>query len=193
MMRVFVVWLLMVCALRPSAAFADEFMNQDWELNPALSNVYMQSVKKNQLFETHQFTTVEGSVSKHGEAIVKIELKSLQTGHDLRDVRMRFLLFEVFKFPYAEIVATLDRSKLKELATKTRIAYPLKFKLFLHGIVSEIEAPVWVTRIGDTSVSVSTIKPIIITAKKFWAGWRYRQAQRSGRWHSDCCSVFHYV
>ncbi len=158
---------LIAGVMRPGSTQAQDFMSQEWVLNPSLSNVYMQSVKKNAIFETHQFTAVEGTVTKDGEAKIKIELNSLDTNHDLRNTRMRFLLFETFKFPFAEISAKLDKSALAALSTKTRVTYPLKFTLNMHGITKELEAPVWVTRIGSTSVSVATVKPIIVTAKSF--------------------------
>ena len=37
----------------------------------------------------------------------------------------------------------------------------------MHGIEQEMTTPVWVTRISDTSVSVATIMPIIVTAESF--------------------------
>lgn len=165
--RLLFVLALVAAAVSPGKATAQDFMSQEWVLNPGLSNVYMQSVKKNAIFETHQFTAVEGAVGENGEATIKIELNSLDTNHDLRNTRMRFLLFETYKFPFAEISAKLDKTKLAALATKTRITYPLTFTLNMHGITKDLEAPVWVTRIGNTSVSVATVKPIIVSAKTF--------------------------
>jgi OOP family OmpA-OmpF porin len=165
--RIWFLLALFAVVVCPGRVDAQDFMSQEWVLNPSLSNVYMQSVKKNAIFETHQFTAVEGNVSKDGDATIKIELNSLDTSHDLRNTRMRFLLFETFKFPFAEISAKLEKSKLQALSDTTRIAYPLKFTLNMHGIKKEIEAPVWVTRIGNTSVSVATVKPIIVSAKTF--------------------------
>ena len=167
MIRLLFVLAVIASAMTPGSTSAQDFMSQEWVLNPDLSNVYMQSVKKNAIFETHQFESVEGNVSKDGEAKVRIDLNSLETNHDLRNTRMRFLLFETYKFPYAEISATLDKSKMQALATKTRMTYPLKFTLSLHGITKEILTLVWVTRISDTTLSVSTVKPIIVTAESF--------------------------
>lgn len=165
--RVCLALALIVSAAELRSAQAQDFLSQDWVLNPGVSNVYMQTVKANEKFETHQFTAVEGSITKNADAKVKIELASIETGADLRNVRMRFLLFEVYKFPYAEISAKLDKSKLQALATETRVRYPLKFTLSMHGIVKDIETLVWVTRINDTTVSVATIQPIIVTAESF--------------------------
>jgi outer membrane protein OmpA-like peptidoglycan-associated protein/polyisoprenoid-binding protein YceI len=165
--RVCLVIALFATAMGAGKARAQDFLNQEWVLNPRLSNVYMQTVKNNAVFETLQFTAVEGNVSKNAEVTVKIELNSIETGTDVRNVRMRFLLFETYKFPYAEISAKLDKVKLKALATETRLSYPLTFTVGMHGVVKEFKSVVWVTRISDTAVSVSTIEPIIVTAESF--------------------------
>jgi OmpA-OmpF porin, OOP family len=139
---------------------------QEWLLNSSASHFYMQTAKAAAIMETHQFTGLEGRVSKDGDASVKIDLTSVASGVDVRDVRMRFLLFETYKFPNAEITAKVDMSKLQELMT-ARVMYPMKFTLTMHGVTKEIEAPVYVTRISDKSVSIATAKPIIITAESF--------------------------
>lgn len=140
---------------------------QTWLLNASASHFYMQTAKNNATVENQQFTGLDGSISKDGDASVKIELISVASGIDVRDVRMRFLLFETFKFPQAEITAKLDMAKLQELVSTTRMTYPLRFKLNLHGIEREMEAPVYVTRLGDKSVAVTSAQPIIVTAESF--------------------------
>lgn len=140
---------------------------QDWLLNHEASRFYMQTAKANAVIENHRFTGLEGGVSREGDALVKIDLTSVASGIDVRDVRMRFLLFETFKFPHAEISAKLDMRQLQEVLGKRRIAYPLKIKVNLHGMVQEIETPVTVTLIGDKSVAVTSAQPIIVTADQF--------------------------
>jgi OOP family OmpA-OmpF porin len=140
---------------------------QEWLLNSNASRFYMQTVKANSIFETHQFNSLDGKISPDGTARVQIDLTSVVSGIDVRDVRMRFLLFETYKFPNAEVTAKLDMPKLQELRTATRISYPLRFTLRLHGMEQEIETPVNVTRISDKSVAVATATPIIITADSF--------------------------
>jgi OOP family OmpA-OmpF porin len=154
--------LLAVLAFVPGGAHA-----QEWLLNASASRFYMQTLKANAIFEVHQFTGLDGTVSKDGDTNVKIDLISVLSGVDVRDVRMRFLLFETYKFPHAEVTAKLDMGRLQELLTTGRITYPLKFKLNLHGFTQDFEAPVTVTRISDKSVSVATIKPIVVTADAF--------------------------
>jgi OOP family OmpA-OmpF porin len=154
--------LLAVLAFAPGSAQA-----QEWLLNASASRFYMQTLKASSVFEVHQFTGLDGTVNKDGDAAVKIDLTSVLSGVDVRDVRMRFLLFETYKFPSAEVTTKLDMGKLQELLTTGRITYPLKFKLNLHGFTQEIEAPVTVTRISDKSVSVATIKPLVVSADAF--------------------------
>ncbi len=159
--------LMAAAAMGSGNANAQDFLSSEWLLNPSLSTVYMQTAKANAIIETHQFTAVEGSVSKDGEATVKIDLASIETGVDVRDVRLRFLLFEAFKFPRAEISARLDKGKLQALSTETRVSYPLKLTVSMHGVTKDQETLVWVTRLNNNTVSVATAKPIIVTAESF--------------------------
>src|SRR5581483_8511759 len=140
---------LALVAATPRAAAAQDYLNQDWVLDPARSHIYMQTEKLDKVIERDQFTGVEGSVSKDGLASIKIDLGTLDTGIDLRNVRMRFLLFETFKFPSAQITAQLDKAKLLALSSTKPVNYPLKLKVGMHGLEREIETAVWITRTGD--------------------------------------------
>src|SRR5205814_3092554 len=122
---------LLAAALACGNARAQDLLSQEWLLDPALSTVYMQTVKANSTFETHQFTVVEGSISSSGDASVRIDLGSIRSGIDIRDTRMRFQLFETFKFPNAQVNAKLDKAKLRALSSQTRINYPLSLSLSL--------------------------------------------------------------
>jgi OmpA-OmpF porin, OOP family len=148
-------------------AGAQDVRARGWLLNSSASHFYMQTVKANSIFEVHQFTGLNGSISKDGDATVKIDLTSVSSGIDLRDVRMRFLLFETYRFPYAEITAKLDMAAFQVLLTTTRITYPLKVTVALHGVTQDIDAPVTITRLGDQSISVASVKPIIVRTDAF--------------------------
>ena len=180
----------LAAAAKPPASAPADFFSQGWRLNPRLSHIYMQSVKKNLIFETHKFAVMEGKISKDGKASIIIELASLQTGVDLRDVRMRFLLFETFKFPNAEVTATLDKAALQDLLIKNRLATTLRFILKLHGVEKEIEAPVVITRIIDNAVSSRDGQTDHHSGSRFRTDRRHRQAGRGGRRIPHCSSGF---
>src|SRR4051794_12551850 len=75
----------------------------NWTLDPAASVITYQSVKKNTIVETNKIRNITGTLSAAGDAKVKFDLNSVDTGVDLRNVRMRFLFFETFKYPTAEL------------------------------------------------------------------------------------------
>ncbi|HEY4406479.1 MAG TPA: flagellar motor protein MotB, partial [Xanthobacteraceae bacterium] len=105
-----IVALVAIAGLRTAGAQA--VTDRDWVLDPRQSHLYLQTEKGEGIVEKHEFTAITGNVSRSGDAMLKIDLATLETGIDLRNVRMRFLLFETFKFPSAEITAKLDKSKL---------------------------------------------------------------------------------
>jgi OOP family OmpA-OmpF porin len=158
---------MLALVIGPTRADAQAFLNEDWVLDPAQSNVYMQTEKLEHKIEKHRFTSLEGNVSKNGDASIKIDLNSIDTGVDLRNVRMRFLLFETFKYPYAVITAKIDRSKLSDLTSQSRISYVLRAHVDMHGIVKDLDIPVEIGRVNDNTISVSTIEPVQVSGETF--------------------------
>ena len=57
---------------------------QEWLLNSGASRFYMQTVKASSIFEVHQFSGLDGSISNSGDANVKIDLTSVASGIDVR-------------------------------------------------------------------------------------------------------------
>jgi OOP family OmpA-OmpF porin len=140
---------------------------QQWVLNGSASHFYMQTSKAESVTEIHQFTGLTGTIDGAGNADVKIDLTSVSSGVDVRDVRMRFLLFETYKFPNAEVTAKIDMSKLQDLTSQIRDTYPLHFTVAMHGMSKDFDAQVYVTRLSDQSVSVATAKPIVVKTDDF--------------------------
>ena len=162
--------LIALCIAAPPADAKTDFLNQRWYLNPEASYLTVQSVKKNAILETHRFTNFAGSITPDGKAEIKIDLASIETGVDIRNVRMRFLLFETYKFPAARITAEIPPEKMRLLETKKRIVYPLTFTLDLHGLTKSFSADAIVSRSYDNAVSVTTTAPIIVKAADFGMG-----------------------
>jgi outer membrane protein OmpA-like peptidoglycan-associated protein/polyisoprenoid-binding protein YceI len=166
-MRIRLALVILAAIVGTRSADAQDILNQDWILDPSRSHVYMQTEKREGIIEKHQFTAVEGNIGRDGNATVRIDLNSIDTGIDLRNVRMRFLLFETYKFPYAEITAKLDKAKLQELTTRSRITYPLTLRVNMHGIINEMQTLVSIARTGNATVEVATIDPLPVTAESF--------------------------
>src|ERR1700760_2686071 len=86
------VWFLAASVVEADAA-------SPWTLDPASSSLKYQSVKKITVIETNQIRNLSGTIQPDGSASVSIDLNSVETGIDIRNVRMRFLFFETFKYP----------------------------------------------------------------------------------------------
>ena len=108
---------LILCLGLPLTARAqDNPFAGGWVLNSASSTFGFQSVKNDTKVEQNTFATLSGTIADDGTAEVRIALDSIDTKVDLRNVRMRFLFFETFKFPQSTITARLDPALIADLA-----------------------------------------------------------------------------
>lgn len=139
----------------------------NWTLDPANSTLTYQSVKKNTIVETNKIRNISGTLGADGAAKVKFDLDSVDTGIDLRNVRMRFLFFETYKFPSAELTAKVDPAAFADLATKRRVKMALPFRLSLHGVEKDLLANVVVTMVTDSMVSVASEAPVAVHVEDF--------------------------
>lgn len=152
-----------LCALG-SASAQGEFAG-GWKLDPAASSLKFQSVKNETVVESSKFATLSGEIDESGEATVRIALDSVDTGIDLRNVRMRFLFFETFMFPEAVVTLSLSPDMVADLPARRRKALTVPYTLDLHGVTKEYEAEIVATLITDDMVSVASTTPISIAAK----------------------------
>ncbi|MBZ9942443.1 OmpA family protein [Mesorhizobium sp. BR1-1-13] len=139
----------------------------NWTLDPTASVLTYQSVKKNTIVETNKIRNISGSLTSDGDAKITFDLNSVDTGVDLRNVRMRFLFFETFKFPTAELTAKVDPAAFADLPTKRRMKAVLPFRLNMHGVDKDLEANVVVTMVSDNMVSVASEAPVAVHVEDF--------------------------
>ncbi len=138
-----------------------------WTLQPNMSNLTFQSVKKQTVVESSSFATLEGSIADNGTTTVSVLLDSVDTKVDLRNVRMRFLFFETFKFPSAVISTNIDPALLNDLREVRRKTVPLSYTIDLHGVSKTYDAEVAVTLLGEDLVSVASKTPISVAVDDF--------------------------
>ncbi|MEO6301052.1 MAG: OmpA family protein [Paracoccaceae bacterium] len=138
-----------------------------WKLAPEASTLGFQSVKNETKVEASSFATFSGTISDTGDAAVKVALDSVDTKIDLRNVRMRFLFFETFKFPEAIITAHIDPAMIADLPTKRRMTITMPYTLDLHGVKMERTSDVSVTLIDDNTVAVASVAAIPVNTSDF--------------------------
>ncbi|MXO64195.1 YceI family protein [Altericroceibacterium endophyticum] len=142
-------------------------LDGSWTLQNDQSRLSFMSVKNGAIIESHKFTDLSGTVSDSGVAEVTIDLGSVATNIDARDQRMRDILFQVDQFPDAVVTAQIDPAQFKALKPGESQTETIPAALDLHGTKADLNADVEVTRIGDDTVRVETVTPIMVNAADF--------------------------
>ena len=138
-----------------------------WELDNERSSISFLSVKNSSIAEAHTFSSVVGFIGTDGKVQVGIDLDSVQTLIDIRDERMRQLLFETAKFPAANITAQIDEGVLSAVIEGGTVTGDVPVTLSLHGFEKELKAPVAVIGEPDGPIRVLSTRPIVINAADF--------------------------
>lgn len=141
-------------------------LHADWVLNPEHSLVSYVSIKNGSLAENNFFERVSGSVSAEGDAQVVIDLTSVETGVDIRNDRVRRLLFEVANFATATVTAKVPVNLANSpLGYRDRLDVGLR--VTSHGETHSYPVMMEVIRISTESLVVHTVSPVLINAEDF--------------------------
>lgn len=130
-----------------------------WVLDGDASTVVFGSVKKDTVGETHHFSGLAGTVSADGEVSVEIDLGSVETWIEKRNVRMIEHVF--MDAPTATLSTTIDMSKLADLAVGGIQEVDIAGTLSLGAVSTHIEATMIAVRLSETRV-------MILTAEMIW-------------------------
>lgn len=157
--------LSLLCA--PAMAQSEGPFGAGWQLDAESSRIGFQSIKNQTKVEQSSFAQLSGMIDSNGSAEIRIALDSVDTKVDLRNVRMRFLFFESFKFPEAVVKTRLSPRLVDELRVERRKVITLPVTLDLHGVTQSLEAKLAVTLLDDARVAVATYEPISIDLAAF--------------------------
>jgi len=155
--------LLAGCAQEP----AETPLDGAWVLDGDRSQVAFVTVKAGQVAEVHHFGSLSGSVSPDGVAQLDIDLASVETNVDIRNERMRDILFQVADFPEAQVTISLDPAQFADLSVGEATTTSVEATLDLHGVSNAMPADLVVTRIGDDLVKVETAQPLVVAAGSY--------------------------
>jgi outer membrane protein OmpA-like peptidoglycan-associated protein len=163
--RILAVALLCLAAL-PSVAQDGPFA-PGWDLDPTRSNLKFQSIKNSTKVESSSFEAFGGGIEPDGQATVRVALDSVNTLVDLRNVRMRFLFFETFRYPEATVSLTLTPEMVEDLPALRRKTLTVPYIFDLHGVQKHMETAITVTLLTDDLISVASAAPISIGVEDF--------------------------
>jgi len=125
----------------------------DWTLDGGMSKIAFGSVKNEYNGESHVFTGLSGGV-KDGMADITIDLTSVDTRIDIRNERMGEHVFK--GMATASLTAEMDMTAMEGLAPGDGMMVELDATLTLLGEEVPVFAPVFVTRVGDDKVMVTS-------------------------------------
>lgn len=141
-----------------------------WELDTTRSSVNFISIKNASVAEVHSFGSVLGYIGADGAVQLDIGLDSVATLIEVRDERMRELLFETAAFPTARMTARVEAGILAMVEEGGTVMTDLPVTLSLHGLEQVLSVPVVVIGEGNGSLQVFTPHPVIINAADFGLG-----------------------
>lgn len=139
-----------------------------WKLETENSTFNFISVKKGSVVEVHKFTKLTGDISELGAVSLSIDLSSVDTNIEIRDERIKSMLFEIGIFiPRATFSATISEELLTSLKVGESMPYVLEGFIDLHGVNSEISVETVIVRQAERKIMVMTAKPFVIKASEF--------------------------
>ena len=138
-----------------------------WTLDSDSSAISYVTIKNTDTAEPNLLTGLSGSVSDDGQAAVEVSLSSVETFIDIRNERMRDILFRVADFPVATVNASLDMDTLEALAPNTTTETEFEVSIAANGEETSYDAMAFVTRVGEDRVLVNSKAPIIVYVEDF--------------------------
>jgi len=155
-----------ICLIAISPLLMVNAAQAHWSLDNDESQLSFVTVKADNVAEAHTFETLTGSIDDDGSIEISIELASVNTMIDIRNERMRTMLFDTAMFPNATISAKVDLDAIIAMAPGTSDTQSIEFSLELHGASNSYTTDVMITR-STHGVIATTLKPVIVSADTF--------------------------
>lgn len=136
-------------------------------LNGSDSTLHFVSTKNTHIIETHHFDTLSGFISESGVATLVIDLNSVESNIDIRNERMKNLLFETGTFSEARVTLPVNIDDLNIMAIGTTGTQTIVADVSLHGVTSSVTTDVVITKLSDSTLLVENVSPLLIQASMF--------------------------
>ncbi|MEN0035463.1 MAG: DUF1592 domain-containing protein [Cellvibrio sp.] len=142
-----------------------------WLVDGTNSTFHFVTVKKNaagvETPENITFSQLQGTVATNGQAVLTIPLASISSGVDLRNTRLKEILFESQYLPSLHFTTQLDLVAIDAMAAGSIKVQSVTGNLVLHGVVKSVVFDALVVKHANNSVSFSPRKPIAINSADF--------------------------
>lgn len=152
--------LLTLCAMCTGSLTA----HADWQLINADSQLSFVSIKATHIAERHSFSRLSGRIEESGRAHLTVDLGSVNTGIEIRDQRMRDLLFNIVEIPNAKFTTDLNVNAANALRAGEQTNLLVQGELRVNKLSVDIETELSVVRLAENRVIVSTKTPMLLNA-----------------------------
>jgi len=148
-------------SLFSSAAYAD------WILDAENSNISYGTVKNDMIGENNTFKTISGHLNNDGQIDIEIDLSSIDTLIEIRDGRMRDIVFKVSENATAKLSGQMDLKVYDNQEIGTSRIIETTVSLELVGQKLEHDVKLLVTRLAKNKVMVTPHGVMFIDADDY--------------------------
>ncbi|MCC3862019.1 YceI family protein [Pseudemcibacter aquimaris] len=127
----------------------------DWKLVEGSSNLSYGTIKNSMIGENNTFKKVSGSLNDDGHIDITIDLSSVDTQIELRDQRMRDIVFKVAENASAKLTGDMNLQAHNDQEIGTSKMVEATIGLELVGEKIEHDVTLMVTRLAENKVLVT--------------------------------------
>jgi polyisoprenoid-binding protein YceI len=143
-----------------------------WAIDGAQSSLNFVTTKAGQagvggIGEVQSFKRFTGGLDSAGQIKLVIDLASVDTGVEIRNERLRTMLWNIKATPQATFVAKLSADDLTKLASDTASDIDVAGQLELAGQIKPVNAKLCAMRISGGKIMVTTRAPIIVNSNDY--------------------------
>ncbi len=144
-----------------SQAFAE------WTLDAANSNISYGTIKNSMIGESNTFKTISGTIDDNGHINIDIALATVDTQLELRDQRMRDIVFKVAENASAKLSGDMNLEAHQDQEIGTSRVIEATIGLELVGEKLEHDVMLVVTRLAENKVMVTPHGVMFIDADEY--------------------------
>ena len=131
-----------------------------WQLDTTKSQITYISTKNGDIQEHNTLRFLSGSIDANKQVKLVIDLNSIDTNIQIRDERMRDLLFETEQYPTATVTADIEDN----LPLMT--PYPISYTLHMKDQGQVFQNPVMIHS-GGAEMMITSAEPVTVSAASF--------------------------
>lgn len=139
----------------------------DWVLDSNNSNLSYGSIKNGFIGESNTFKKISGNIDDNGHINIDIDLASVDTKLELRDQRMRDIVFKVAENATAKLTGDMNLEAHHDQAIGTSKVIEATIGIELVGQKIDYDVMLTVTRLAENKVMITPHGVIFLDVEDF--------------------------